>query len=53
MLKQLTDRYPNLTVKVSTEIDPDLKNPRYTLSFEVKNVVQIRKKLKKEYQFTE
>ncbi|WP_297429539.1 RHS repeat-associated core domain-containing protein [Clostridium sp.] len=48
IFKQLTDKYPNLTIKVSTEIDPNLKNPRDTLSFDVRNgiarnVVQIRK----------
>lgn len=48
IFKQLTDKYPNLTIKATTEINANCKNPRDTLSFEVtngvcKNVVQIRK----------
>ncbi|CAM4416471.1 hypothetical protein [Bacillus manliponensis] len=48
IFKQLTDMYPNLKIKVSTEIDSDLPYPRDTLSFEVinglaENVVKIRK----------
>ncbi|EDX69607.1 conserved hypothetical protein [Bacillus cereus NVH0597-99] len=44
----MTDMYPNLKIKVSTEIDPSLQCPRDTLSFEVingliENVVKIRK----------
>ena len=48
IFKKLTDMYPNLKIKVSTEIDPSLPYPRDTLSFEVingltENVVKIRK----------
>ncbi|PAE17929.1 hypothetical protein CHH91_02215 [Virgibacillus sp. 7505] len=48
IFKQLTDTYPNLRIKVTTEIDSNLPNPRDTLSFEVingltENVVKIRK----------
>ncbi|MFD6439429.1 ribonuclease YeeF family protein [Peribacillus sp. NPDC060186] len=48
IFKQMTDMYPNLKIKVSTEIDPSLPYPRDTLSFEVingfpENVVKIRK----------
>lgn len=47
IFKQLTEKYPNLTIKASTEINPTVK-PRDTLSFEVtngitKNVVNNRK----------
>ncbi|HDR7640578.1 hypothetical protein BAU22_13120 [Bacillus sp. 4048] len=48
IFKKLTEMYPNLKIKVSTEIDPSLQYPRDTLSFEVINgliesVVKIRK----------
>lgn len=46
--KQMTDMYPNLKIKVTTEINPSLPYPRDTLSFKVinglpENVVKIRK----------
>lgn len=58
IFKQLTKKYPNLTIKATTEIDYDLKFPRDTISFEVKNgeildCVQIRKNPKNPFQFTE
>ncbi|PEI84691.1 hypothetical protein CN679_25655 [Bacillus pseudomycoides] len=48
IFKKFTEMYPNLKIKVSTEIDPSLPYPRDTLSFEVingltENVVKIRK----------
>ncbi|WP_249291985.1 hypothetical protein [Metabacillus flavus] len=48
IFKQLTDMYPNLNIKVSTEIDSGLPYPRDTLSFEIlngvtKDVVKIKK----------
>ncbi|MED4693833.1 hypothetical protein [Peribacillus frigoritolerans] len=48
IFKQMTDMYPNLKIKVTTEINPSLPYPRDTLSFEVingvpENVVKIRK----------
>lgn len=51
IFKQLTDKYPDLEIKVTTEIDPNIPNPRNTLSFDLKNgkasnVVQIRKSKK-------
>ena len=48
IFKQMTDMYPNLKIKVSTEINPSLPYPRDTLFFEVinglpENVVKKRK----------
>lgn len=48
IFKQMTDMYPNLKIKVSTEINPNLLYPRDTWSFEVinglpENVDKIRK----------
>lgn len=37
MFKQLIDKYANLEIKVTTEIDANIPNPRNTLSFDLKN----------------
>ncbi|KQL38691.1 hypothetical protein AN962_17110 [Bacillus sp. FJAT-21955] len=48
IFKQLTDHYPELKIKVTSERDPSVPYPRDTLSFDVKNgvtenVVKIKK----------
>ncbi|KIL28682.1 hypothetical protein B4133_2549 [Bacillus altitudinis] len=48
IFKQLTDHYPELKIKVTSERDSSVPYPRDTLSFDVKNgvtenVVKIKK----------
>nr|WP_241393209.1 hypothetical protein [Clostridium acetobutylicum] len=57
IFKQLTDKYPNLKIKVTTQMDYSIEFPRGTLSFEVKNgevlnAVQVRKNPKNKFQFS-
>ncbi|URZ02828.1 hypothetical protein [Clostridium felsineum] len=57
IFRQLTHKYQNLKIKVTTQMDYSIEFPRGTLSFEVKNgevlnAVRVRKNPKNKFQFS-